>query len=81
MCCAGGCAAGGQFSVTAAYYHAPANKISIYEYSQVLFSALFGFVFFTQIPDWLSLTGYIIIISMAVANFIYTHKSIDFRSE
>lgn len=77
LCCAGGCAAGGQFSVTAAYYHAPANKISIYEYSQVLFSALFGFVFFTQIPDWLSLTGYIIIISMAVINFIYTHRKQD----
>ena len=69
LCCAGGCAAGGQFSVTAAYYHAPANKISIYEYSQVVFSALFGFIFFTQIPDWLSLAGYIIIISMAILNY------------
>lgn len=74
LCCAGGCAAGGQFSVTAAYYHAPANKISIYEYSQVLFSALFGFVFFAQIPDWMSLTGYIIIISMAIINYIDMHR-------
>lgn len=74
LCCAGGCAAGGQFSVTAAYYHAPANKISIYEYSQVLFSALFGFVFFAQIPDWMSLTGYIIIISMAIINYINMHR-------
>ena len=73
LCCAGGCAAGGQFSVTAAYYHAPANKISIYDYSQVLFSTLFGFIFFAQLPDWMSLLGYIIIITMAVVNYIYMH--------
>lgn len=74
LCCAGACAAGGQFSVTAAYYHAPANKISIYEYSQVLFSTLFGFIFFAQIPDTLSIIGYIIIISMAILNFFYMHR-------
>ncbi len=74
LCCAGACAAGGQFSVTAAYYHAPANKISIYDYSQVLFSTLFGFIFFAQIPDWMSLAGYIIIITMAIINYIYTHR-------
>ncbi len=74
LCLAGSCAAGGQFSVTAAYYHAPANKISIYDYSQVLFSTLFGFIFFGQIPDWMSLLGYFIIITMAIINYIYTHK-------
>ena len=74
LCLAGACAAGGQFSVTAAYYHAPANKISIYDYTQVLFSTLFGFIFFAQIPDWMSLIGYFIIISMAIINYLYTHK-------
>ncbi len=74
LCLAGSCAAGGQFSVTAAYYHAPANKISIYDYSQVLFSTLFGFIFFGQIPDWMSILGYFIIIAMAIVNYIYTHK-------
>ena len=74
LCLAGACAAGGQFSVTAAYYHAPANKISIYDYTQVLFSTLFGFIFFAQIPDWMSLLGYFIIISMAIVNYIYMHK-------
>lgn len=74
LLCAGACAAGGQFSVTAAYYHAPASKISIYDYSQILFSTLFGFVFFAQIPDMLSIIGYIIIIGMAIINYLYTHK-------
>lgn len=74
LCSAGACAAGGQFSITAAYYHAPASKISIYDYSQIIFSTIFGFFFFGQLPDLLSFIGYVIIISMAVANFIYTHK-------
>jgi drug/metabolite transporter (DMT)-like permease len=77
LICAGACAAGGQFSVTAAYYHAPANKISIYDYSQVLFSTLFGFMFFGQFPDYLSLIGYIIIITMAIVNFIYSEHCKD----
>ncbi|MBR1630150.1 MAG: DMT family transporter, partial [Lachnospiraceae bacterium] len=38
-------AAGGQFSITAAYSHAPAREISVYDYSQVLFAALWGFLF------------------------------------
>lgn len=74
LCGAGACAAGGQFTVTAAYYHAPASKISIYDYSQVIFSTIFGFFFFGQIPDLLSIAGYILVISMAIANFIYSHK-------
>ena len=71
LCGAGACAAGGQFSVTAAYYHAPANKISIYDYSQVLFSTLFGFIFFAQLPDFMSIIGYIIIIGMAIINYVF----------
>lgn len=77
LLCAGACAAGGQFSVTAAYYHAPANKISIYDYSQILFSTLFGFVFFAQLPDLLSIIGYVIIVGMAIINYLYTHSHAD----
>lgn len=75
--CAGACAAGGQFSVTAAYYHAPASKISIYDYSQILFSTIFGFFFFGQLPDFYSFIGYLIIISMALANFIYQCRRVQ----
>ncbi|MCR5765941.1 MAG: DMT family transporter [Treponema sp.] len=67
------CAAGGQFSITAAYFHAPASKISIYDYSQIIFSAVLGFLIFGQVPDILSFAGYIIIISMAGLNFWYNN--------
>ena len=59
---AGLMAAGGQFSVTAAYTYAPGKEISVFDYTQVIFAALLGFVFLNQIPDVLSVIGYIIII-------------------
>src|SRR5574344_2354839 len=54
-------AAGGQFGITYAYFNAPASKISIFDYSQILFSSLMGYFAFGQIPDALSFTGYAII--------------------
>ena len=74
LCGAGACAAGGQFTITAAYYHAPAREISIYDYSQIIFSTLLGIVFFGQLPDYLSVIGYVIIIAMAAVNFFYNKK-------
>lgn len=67
-------AAGGQFSITAAYCAAPAREISVYDYSQVIFAALLGFFLFGDVPDMLSILGYIIICSMAVLNFNYNRK-------
>lgn len=72
---AGLAAAGGQFSITAAYYHAPAREISVYDYSQIVFSALIGFLLFNQIPDRYSVIGYVIIIAMAVWMFFYNQRN------
>ncbi len=71
---AGLSAAGGQFSITAAYCYAPAREISVYDYSQIIFSAVLGFVVFGQLPDALSWLGYGIICLMAVAMFLYNKK-------
>lgn len=71
LLCAGLSAAGGQFAITAAYTHAPAREISVYDYSQVIFSALLGWFIFGQMPDWLSGAGYVVICSMAVLMFLY----------
>ena len=68
---AGLAAAGGQFAITAAYCYAPAKEISIYDYSQIIFSAILGFFLFGQIPDFYSGLGYIIICGMAVFMFLY----------
>lgn len=61
----GASAAVGQFGVTAAYKYAPAKDVSVFNYSQVIFSALLGFLYFHEIPDLLSWIGYIIIIGAA----------------
>lgn len=71
---AGLAAAGGQFTITAAYCYAPAREISVYDYSQILFSALLGFLIFGQVSDLFSWVGYIIICSTAVAMFLHTNK-------
>lgn len=73
---AGLSAAGGQFAVTAAYFRAPAREISVYDYSQIIFSAGLGFFVFGQIPDALSWIGYAVICSMAVCMFLYNNKKL-----
>lgn len=71
---AGLSAAGGQFSITAAYCYAPAREISIYDYSQIIFSTLLGFLVFGQIPDVLSWIGYAVICTMAILMFFYNNR-------
>lgn len=71
---AGLSAAGGQFSITAAYCYAPAREISIYDYSQIIFSAALGFFVFGQVPDLLSWIGYGVICLMAVLMFFYNNR-------
>lgn len=72
---AGIAASGGQFSITAAYFNSPAREISVYDYSQIIFSALLGFVMFGQIPDIYSVIGYIIICTTAIIMFIKNKSS------
>lgn len=71
---AGVAAAGGQFTITAAYSYAPAKEISVYDYSQIIFSAILGFFLFGQVPDVYSWIGYFIIIAMAVVMFVYNNR-------
>ena len=64
-------AAGGQIFITKAYAKAPAKEISVYDFSIVLFAALFGFMFLGQIPDVFSIIGYIIIVGIAIFKWRY----------
>lgn len=70
---AGAAATVGQFGITAAYTHAPAREVSVFDYSQVIFAALLGFAIFGDVPDWLSVWGYILIIGAAVVIFLYNN--------
>lgn len=71
---AGFCAVIGQVFVTKAYTYAPAKEISVFDYSQVIFAALLGFIFLQEIPDTYSLIGYVIIILTAVLKCYWEGK-------
>ena len=62
---AGLSAALGQFSITSAYKYAPAKKLSVFDYLQVIFAALWGILFFQEVPTVMSVIGYVIIIGIA----------------
>ena len=58
-------AAIGQFGITAAYRFAPPRSIAVFDYSSILFAAAFGYVFFAQVPDALSVVGFVAILLAA----------------
>ena len=64
------CAAFGQFGLTIAYSFAPAREISIFFYSTILYTAIFSIVFFNEVPDMLSVFGYIIIFAASFYMFM-----------
>jgi drug/metabolite transporter (DMT)-like permease len=67
---AGLAASGGQFAITAAYSNAPAKEISVFDYSQIIFAAALGYIFFSQLPDVYSFVGYVIICGTSVIMFL-----------
>lgn len=71
---AGTSAAIAQFAITNAYFYAPAREISVFDYSQIIFSALLGFFIFQQVPDAMSWIGYGIILASAIANFMFNKR-------
>ncbi len=76
---AGLSAVGGQFCITAAYSNAPAKEVSIYDYTQIIFSAVIGFVVMGDLPDILSFVGYAIILAAAFVMFLYNSGRISTR--
>ena len=71
---AGVSASGGQISITAAYANAPASEISIYDYTIVIFAALWSFLLWGEIPDMMSVIGYVIIFTASFFVFLYNKK-------
>ena len=70
---AGLSAAGGQFTITTAYTFAPGREISVYDYTQIIFSTLIGYLVFQQVPDVWSWVGYVLIVGAAIVMFLYNN--------
>ena len=80
LCGVGVFAGIGQFGLTKAYACAPSREISIYEYAQVVFSALLGFWLFDQLPDGYSVLGYLVIFGMSGIMFLYNNQMLFFKN-
>lgn len=65
----------GQYGITFAYVFAPAKDVSVFEYTQVLFSAILGYLFLNQLPDIYSFIGYIIIIFASCLSIFINSKN------
>ncbi|OCA98946.1 DMT family transporter [Clostridium beijerinckii] len=61
----------GQFGITLAYKYAPAKEISIFDYTNIIFSAIISLCLFGILPDYLSLIGYVVIFSSSLYMFLY----------
>ena len=59
-----------QFAVTQAYIHAPGKQISLYDYSQLIFASLMGYIFYEEFPDIYSILGYLLIFLASLYMFI-----------
>jgi len=64
----------GQFGVTLAYKYAPAREISIFDYTNIIFSAILGFFLFNAVPDKFSIIGYLIIFGASYYMFKQNKK-------
>ncbi len=59
----------GQISITLSYKYAPASQVSVYNYLSVIFALITGFLVFNEIPDFYSLLGSSIVLTMAYFNY------------
>ncbi len=64
----------GQFGITWAYKYAPAKDISIFDYSNIIFSAIISIVLFNVFPDKFSVIGYLIIFGASFYMFMNNKK-------
>lgn len=71
---AGVAASVGQFAITTAYRFAPAKEISVFDYTQVIFAAVWGALFFGEVPEIMSIVGYVLIIGTAVVRWYVSQR-------
>lgn len=64
-----------QISLTYSYKYAPASEVAIYNYTNIIFTAILGFVIWNEKPDLLSIIGGIIIVLMALIVYLYNKKN------
>lgn len=67
-------AALGQIALTFAYKGCEASEISIYDYSNIIFSSILAYMFLSELPDMLSIFGGLLIIASSLLLFFYNKR-------
>ncbi|RIY33569.1 hypothetical protein CJP74_01510 [Psittacicella melopsittaci] len=60
-----------QYTFSFAMKFAPAVEVNVYQYLSLLWSSLFGWLFFAFIPDFFSLLGYLLILAGGLVLYVY----------
>lgn len=63
-----------QLFMTNAYQYAPASELSIYSYSNIIFSFVIGLVVWFEIPDALSIFGGVLIVFGGIVNYLSSRR-------
>lgn len=74
LLCIGIFAAGGQIALTYAYAIAKASEVSIYNYSSIIFSMLFGFLFLQETVKASSAWGAVLVILSGILVYLGNRK-------
>jgi len=64
-----------QFLMTNGYRHAPASELAVYSYANILFSILIGIFIWTEIPDFFSVVGAILVVAGGIVNYFAVNRS------
>lgn len=64
----------GQTFLTSAYKLAVAGEVSIYNYSNIIFSASVGYFIFGEVLDWFSILGIVLIISSGIGVYVFNKE-------
>ncbi len=64
----------GQTFLTSAYKLAVAGEVSIYNYSNIIFSASVGYFIFGEVLDWYSILGIVLIISSGIGVYVFNKE-------
>jgi drug/metabolite transporter (DMT)-like permease len=65
----------GQVLITYSFKHAKASTLSPISYSTIIFSGIFGWLLWNDIPDWISLLGMILVIFGGIMTIILERRS------
>lgn len=69
--------AAAEFLGVLAYKCAPAREISVFSYSDAIFSAIFSFLIWGQLPHDIQYIGYVLIVFGAIVLYFYNNKNVE----